>query len=134
MRYTPEEPGSQKVLPDGEYQFEVTNAEEKTSESSGNDMIALTLKIKDGGTVYDYLVNVGDALWKLNNFRASIGDDVKPGVSTDVDPDSFIGRRGTCVLYQDEYQGKKKNKVSDYVFVVSGPGAQTVSPPKDKWR
>jgi len=38
MRYTPGTPGEGSVLPDGEYEFEVTNAEEKTSNTSGNDM------------------------------------------------------------------------------------------------
>jgi hypothetical protein len=136
MKYTPNEPGSGTAVPDGEYPFEVTDAEEKESASSGNDMIALTLKIQGGGTVYDYLTATDGSTWKLDNFRASIGDEVKPGVAVDVDPDRFIGRKGTCILYTDIYQGKKKNKVADYVFVISGPNTPPPSPPpaKGKWR
>jgi len=135
MRYVPSTPGAGTALPDGEYQFEVTNAEEKTSNTSGNGMIELTLKIKDGPTVYDYLVNVEESFWKLDNFRTSIGEEVKPGVPVDINPEDFIGRRGTCLLYTDTYQGKKKNKVADYVFVIAGPGAvRQPSSPKDKWR
>jgi len=140
MRYTPGTPGEGgTALPDGEYPFEVTNAEEKQSNTSGNDMIELTLKIKDGPKVYDYLVNVSDSHWKLDNFLASIGWTVKPGVPVDIDPDGFIGRRGTCVLYSETWQGKKKNKVGDYVVVLAGPGAPPVSvaaqpQSKDKWR
>ena len=135
MRYTPSTPGAGSALPDGEYPFEVIGAEEKTSNSSGNDMIELTLKIKDGPTVYDYLVNIEESHWKLDNFLASIGENIKPGVPVDINPDNFIGRRGTCLLYTDMYQGKKKNKVADYVFVVSGPGAVNQSSSrKDRWR
>lgn len=135
MKYTPGNPGEGSAVPDGEYPFTVTNAEEKESASSGNDMIALTLKIQGGGTVYDYLTATDGSQWKLDNFLASIGENVKPGVSVDVDPDSLIGRKGNCILYTDTYQGKKKNKVADYVFVISGPGAQPPPPPaKDKWR
>jgi hypothetical protein len=139
MRYTPSTPEVGTAVPDGEYQFEVSNAEEKTSNSSGNDMIELTLKIKDGPTVYDYLVNVDESHWKLDNFLASIGENCKPGVPVDVNPDNFIGRRGTCLLYTDTYQGKKKNKVADYVFVISGsaavqPASAQAAPAKDKWR
>jgi uncharacterized protein DUF669 len=139
MRYTPSMPGEGSALPDGEYLFEVTDAEEKTSNSSGNDMIELTLKIKNGPTVYDYLVDVEGSHWKLDNFLASIGENVKPGVPVDINPDNFIGRRGTCLLYSDTYQGKKKNKVADYVFVISGPGAAASAVPEDaatknKWR
>jgi Protein of unknown function (DUF669) len=134
MRYVPNTPGAGAALPDGEYQFEVTNAEEKTSNTSGNDMIELTLKIKDGPTVYDYLVNVPESSWKIDNFRASIGEEIKPGVPLDINPEDFIGRRGTCLLYIDTYQGKKKNKVADYVFVIAGPGASPPAPPKGGWR
>jgi len=126
-------------LPDGEYQFEVTGAEEKVSNTSGNDMIELTLKIKGGPTVYDYLVNIDESHWKLDNFLAAIGFDFKPGVPVDIDPDNFIGRRGTCSLYSDTYQGRKKNKVADYVVVVTGSGARAQTPvpaasAKDSWR
>jgi hypothetical protein len=110
MHYTPSEPGSGTAVPDGEYAFMVTDAEEKQSASSGNDMIALTLKIQGGGTVYDYLTASDGSQWKLDNFRASIGEDVKPGVPVDIDPDRFIGRKGTCILYTDTYQGKKRKQ------------------------
>jgi hypothetical protein len=132
MQYTPTTPGEGSAVPDGEYQFEVTDAKEKVSNTSGNDMIELTLKIKDGPTVFDYLVAVEDSFWKITNFQASIGDNVKPGVPVDLDPDKLIGRRGTCLLYVDTWQGKKKNKVADYVVVISGPGAQPDT--SDKWR
>jgi hypothetical protein len=123
------------VLPDGEHLFEVTNAEEKESKSSGNDMIEVALKFKDGPTVYDYLIpGVAESEWKIVNFLSSIGEDVKPGVPVDLVPDRLIGRRGIAILYTDTYQGKKKNKVADYVFVIAGPGAPPPAAPKDKWR
>jgi hypothetical protein len=139
MRYTPSTPGEGAALADGEYQFEVSGAEEKVSNTSGNDMIELTLKIVNGPTVFDYLVSTPESYWKVDNFLASIGYEVKPGVPTDLDPDDFIGRKGTCILYTDTYQGKRKNKVSDYVFVISGPGANAkaapqAAPQKGKWR
>jgi hypothetical protein len=140
MKYTPGTPGSGSALPDGEYPFEVTNAEEKVSNSSGNDMIELVLKIKGGGTVYDYLVDIPDSHWKLDNFLASIGYDFKPGVSLDINPDNFIGRSGTCLLYTDTYQGKQKNKVGDYIVAIRRPRAAAAPPPvptapgKDNWR
>jgi len=128
-------PGEGSALPDGEYPFEVTDAQEKESKSSGNDMIELTLKIKDGSTVYDHLLpGVAESEWKVVNFLASIGEDIKPGVPVDLVPERLLGRRGTCILYTEMYQGRKKNKVADYVVVITGSGAAPQSPPKDKWR
>jgi hypothetical protein len=138
MQFTPSQPGGGSVVPDGQYPFETTNAEEKVSESSGNEMLAVTLKIKDGPTVYDYLVLNSDAAWKLTNFLASIGYPFKPGQPLNFEPDEVVGRKGECLLYTDSYQGKKRNKVADYVVVISGPGVSGSAPaadsPKDKWR
>src|SRR5215831_10682064 len=117
MKFVPSlNPGEGSAVPDGEYPFEVTDAQEKESKSSGNDMIELTLKIKGGTTVYDYLMpGVAESEWKVVNFLASIGEDIKPGVPVDLVPERLIGRRGTCILYTEMYQGRKKNKVADYV-------------------
>jgi hypothetical protein len=138
MKFVPSiSPGEgSAVLPDGEHPFEVSNAEEKESKSSGNDMLEVALKFKGGPTVYDYLIpGVAESEWKIVNFLSSIGEDVQPGVPVDLVPDRLIGRRGIAILYTDTYQGKKKNKVADYVFVISGPGAvKQPSSPKDKWR
>jgi hypothetical protein len=142
VKYTPNTPGEGSALPDGEYPFEVTDAEEKQSASSGNDMIELILRVNNSATVYDYLTATDGSVWKLDNFRASIGEEVKPGVPIDIDPDAWIGKKGVCILYTDTYQGKKKNKVADYVFVISGPKPPPppqpppapLAPPKNKWR
>jgi|SRR6516225_1271973 hypothetical protein len=139
MRYTPGTPGEGSTVPDGEHPYEVSNAEEKVSNSSGNNMFEITLKIKDGPTVYDYLVPSSDGRWKLDNFLASIDMGYKPGVPVDLNPNDWIGRRGTCILYTDTYQGRRKNKAADYVVVIAGPGAKketpvSAAPARDKWR
>src|SRR5262249_10158917 len=113
MKFTPGTPGEGSAVEDGEYEFSVTSAEEKTSKSSGADMIELILKIKGGPTVYDYLVSGDDSAWKLTNFLAAIGYQFKPGVELNVDPDDWIGKTGRCFLYSETYMGKRKNKVGD---------------------
>ena len=124
------------VLPDGEHPYEVSNTEEKESKSSGNDMLEVALKFKGCPTVYDYLIpGVAESEWKIVNFLSSIGEDVQPGVPVDLVPDRLVGRRGIAILCTDTYQGKKKNKVADYVIPISGPDAKLpASLPKDKWR
>lgn len=128
MRYTAANPTSY-TLPDGEYPFIVTAAEEKIA-STGSEMIALTLKIKDGPTVYDNLVNVESAWFKTDQFRAAIGDKIVPGAETDINPDNLIGRTGRCVLYTDLYDGKRRNKVAEYIIPRSTAPATQPAPAK----
>jgi Protein of unknown function (DUF669) len=135
MRYTASNPTA-LTLPDGEYPFVVTAAEEKTS-SNGNEMIALTLKIKDGPSVYDNLVNVESAWFKIDQFRAAIGDQIAPGTELDLNPDKWIRRVGRCILYTDMYDGKRRNKVAEYVVPLRNqtkpvPAAPVPVPPAPK--
>jgi hypothetical protein len=139
MRYIPGIPGEGSTVADGEHPFEVNNAEEKQSKTSGNDMLEVALKIKDGPIVYDYLLGIDESRWKLDNFLASIGYDFKPGIPIDINPEKLIGLRGTCLLYTDTYEGRKKNKVADYVVIIAGPGAKSPTPAplaqaKNSWR
>ena len=114
------------VLLDGEYPFIVTAAEERVA-NSGNNMIQLTLKIKGGPTIYDYLVDTETSWDKWNQFRAAIGEKIEPGVEIDINPESWIGRTGRVILHSEEWEGKKRNKVSEYVWLRST--ANSTQPP-----
>jgi hypothetical protein len=121
MKYVAGSP-SGTVLPEGEYPFECINAEAKVSSNSGNDMIEVSLKIgKDGPVVRDFLMGGEKTKWKLDNFRAAIGEQVKIREEVDINPDDFVGKTGRCFLYIDEYEGRRKNKVADYVVPLAGP-------------
>ena len=131
MHYKQSNPAA-TTKPDGEYEFMVTGAEEKTA-NSGNAMIALTHRIKDGPVVYDYLVDTEGAYFKWDQFRAAIGETVQPGVEIEIKPHTWIGKVGRCILYTDEYQGKRSNKVSEYILPPSKPpGAPPVT--KSAWK
>lgn len=133
MHYSYKQASPSSTLPDGEYAFFVIGAEEKTA-SSGNSMIAITLKIQDGPTIYDYLVDTEGAWFKWDQFRAAIGETVQPGVDIEIKPHLWIGKTGRCLLYSDEYQGRRSNKVSEYI--LPPPKPNTGSPPaaKSAWK
>jgi len=103
--------------PPGVYDFEVTESEERTSKS-GNDMIALTLKVynKDGDsrTVFDYLLP--SILYKLKHAAEACGnaDKYERGELTSVD---FYSKTGRLKLRIDPAQNgyAAKNAVQDYV-------------------
>jgi hypothetical protein len=132
MHYKQASP-SATTLPDGEYPFLVTGAEETTS-SAGNEMIKSTVKIKDGPTVYDYFPDVESSWPKLDQFLASIGETINPGAEVQLKPHTWIGKTGKCVLYTDEYQGRKSNKISEYL--LPPPKPDTGAPPsaKSSWK
>ena len=104
----------------GEYRLRVVDAREDTSKG-GNDMIKLKLRVlKDDGSegvsLFDYLVFTESTHWKINHFLKSCGK--HPGDNEDVDlyPDEMIGWECEATLIVEEFDGKKSNKVSAYLW------------------
>lgn len=122
MRYTviPEEDLKRGLLlEEGEGQFEVMNAIEKTS-AIGNEMIELQMKVWDKkgkqALIYDYLVSI--AQWKIHHFLKSIGS-LENYLAGDLAAHSLIGSTGTLMLkIEKDPKYGEKNKVADYIEVV----------------
>ena len=116
--HTEKEIAEAKLWPKGVYTFEITEACEKVSQSSGNPMIQLKIKLSDGNgkvrTISDYLT-AGQA-GKLRHAAAATGllDRYETGSLTDRD---FLGKRGKLKLGiekgKDGYPDK--NTVIDYL-------------------
>lgn len=107
-----------EVLPEGDYIAEVIEAEVGISNGSrtrGADTIELKLKeISSGATFYETLIFHPSCDWKVDTFVNCMGMAAQPGEEIDLSEENIIGRRGWVRLYEDEYQGKKKNKVRVY--------------------
>jgi hypothetical protein len=120
--------------PPGVYDFEVAESEERTSKS-GNDMIALTIKVynKDGEsrTVFDYLLP--SILYKLKHAAEACGnaDKYERGELTSVD---FYGKTGKLKLRVDPPQNgyAAKNAVQDYVVDARKEGPSLFGAPKQR--
>ena len=105
----------------GDYTVEVIGAVETLS-SKRSDMIELKLKVRPEGAVFfDYLVFVKNSFWKIDAFRAAIGEIVLPDEEIDVHADDFIGKRGLARLIVEEYQGRKRNKVAAWLAPQAKP-------------
>jgi hypothetical protein len=107
----------------GDYEVEVVNAIETTSKG-GHDMIELNLKTSAGSYLYDFLVFIPTAFWKIDSFRAATGEVVEPDQDVELTADHVIGRTGTARLIVEEYNGKKRNKVAAWIIGAEKPAAQ----------
>ncbi len=94
----------------GDYQVEVVDAIETTSRN-GHEMIELKLRTSAGSYLYDFLVFIPNAFWKIDAFRAATGEDVTPDEDVEITADDLIGRTGTARLALEEYNGRQRNKV-----------------------
>ena len=99
----------------GEYTAEVVNAEETVSQK-GSDMIELKLRVQpSGATLFDHLVFMETAFWKIDAFRAATGENVTPDQEIEIRGDDLIGRTGRVRLIVEEFNGRKRNKVAAWL-------------------
>lgn len=100
----------------GEYTLEVVNAEEAVSQK-GSDMIELKLRIQPSGAIlFDHLVFMDTAFWKIDAFRAATGEHVGADQEVEIRADDLIGRTGRAKLIVEEFKGRKRNKVGAWLL------------------
>ena len=107
----------------GDYQVEVIGAIETLSKSK-HEMIELKLRTSEGSYLYDFLVFIPNAFWKIDAFRSSTGEEVLPEQDVELTADDLIGRTGTVRLSLEEYNGKKRNKVIAWLVSAAKPAAK----------
>ena len=113
----------------GDHPVEVIDAVESFSRS-GHEMIELKLRTSAGSYLYDFLVFIPSAFWKIDSFRAATGEAVTPEDDVEIVADDLIGRTGTARLIVEEYNGKKRNKVAAWLASKAGrmPAMPTAKP------
>lgn len=135
MRYTPKsekEIAEERLLPEGEYPYQISGAIEKTSKS-GNDMIELTVRVfkPDGSFVLvtDYLLE--SLAYKLRHAAVACGLEKIYDAGT-LTADNFIGKEGMLKLgIQKDKNGQypDRNSVKDYIVPKDGEAKVVI--PKD---
>jgi len=120
MKFTPkteEQISKEKLLPDGDYPFEIAKAVDKTSKA-GNEMIELNIRVfkSDGSFIFvnDYLLE--SMLYKLLHAANACGltRQYEQGLLVAND---FVGKQGYLTLKTDPGKGDfgPKNVVKDYI-------------------
>jgi hypothetical protein len=106
------------LLPDGIYPFYVKNAK-LTTAATGSEMINLTLQVNGTFTVYDNLVFVENAGWKIDQFRIATGEVLgAAGSDANLEDTDCIQRRGEVEIGTDEFpknSGRMRNVVVGYI-------------------
>ncbi len=142
MKFAPksqEELALAGLLPAGKYPFEVIKAEDKTSKTSGNEMLALQLKVYGEGervaTVFEYLMASNEQ--RLNQFCVMTGLQEKYE-SGELEAFDCEGRTGwVCIKIQPAKDGyDPKNIVSYYcakpeTTLAGVPASRLAAAPKD---
>lgn len=105
------------LLPDGDYDYEVSAAEDCVSQA-GNDQIKLELTVFDGESrhkVWDYLVASDKAAWKIRQFAASCGM-LERYECGELEAGNCEGRSGRVSIWTQESKGyAPQNKVKAYL-------------------
>jgi len=132
MRFTPKsqkELDEERLLPDGQYGFVISDAKNKTS-AAGNEMIELTVRVfkPDGNFILisDYLME--KMLYKLLHCCEVCGL-TKEYEAGELDPNLFVGKEGYVkIKTQKDKTGAypDKNVIADYIS--SDDGAKFTAP------
>lgn len=127
MQFTPrseKEVSQYSLIPKGEYDFEVLEAEDCVSKNSGNEQIKLKLGLYVGDKrrlVWDYLLPALE--YKLRHFCDSVGLLAKYENGT-LTAEDCVGRSGKCKIDIQRDPGgfyEDKNVVKDYVLRPAKP-------------
>lgn len=125
---TEDQLNEERMLPEGEYPFEISAAEETTS-AKGNEMIKLLVRVfKPDGQfilVNDYLLEIMQFKLLHCSEACGLADKYDTG---ELAAEDFIGKTGKLKLGQDPAKGDfpAKNSIKDYIADSAGE-----KPPKD---
>jgi hypothetical protein len=126
------------LLPEGDYSFIVTEADEPSKNANGNWVLHLTLSIQPSGT--PVWANPWAGTDRLGEKRNQIAEFLicinrKPKEDEDVDWDSLVGAKGKCRIVQREekregaYKGKLRNEVH---YFYTPKAVKTGAPQEEK--
>lgn len=116
--FTGVESGGGRSLPDGDYDFVVDEVTEEIGESSDEPYLKWVLKVASGShrgvKVWENTSLQPQALWKLRGLLEAMGHQVD-GKFTLRPLSQFDGEALRCRIENEEYNGKQKPRVAEYL-------------------
>lgn len=123
-----------RAIPDDDYLLEVVSVEEKEGRDSGAIYLAWKYKVADGAykgaTVYDNTSLSPQALWRLKRLLEAMGIQADGKMSLDIN--SYKGKRVLATIANEEYNGKQKPRVVEFLF--GAPGENSSSGPSNPYK
>jgi len=65
--------------------------------------------------LYDRLVFTSSAFWKIDSFRAAIGETVVPDEEVNIEADELIGKTARIRTVNETYEGRQRSKVAAWL-------------------
>ena len=112
-----------KLLPKGNYPFEVLDAKEKALDKDGaklkkgTQFIELKIKVNDEVTIFDNLFFDASTFWKIDAFLKSIGMHTGDGEVITIDCFDLCGEKGFADLKVGKNgRGEDRNEIGGYTW------------------
>lgn len=103
---------TESKLKPGEYLATVEEVSVETSQSN-TEYLKWKFKIDGGGIAYYNTSLQPQALWNLRNLLEALGVEV-PNSAMDIDLEDMLGRELMVLIDMEEYEGKKRPKMTDF--------------------
>lgn len=103
---------------EGQHTAKITEVQESTTQA-GDDMLTMVFEVirgdSKGAKVFDNFVLTDKALWKLKQLLQVLG--VKCDGKIALDLDKLVGKICDIAVYHEEYNGKMKARIDEYIAI-----------------
>ena len=105
---------------EGQHTAKIVEVQENTTQA-GDDMLTMVFEVirgeSKGAKVFDNFVLTDKALWKLKQLLQVVG--VKCDGKIALDLDKLVGKVCDIAVYYEEYNGKTKARIDEYIALKS---------------
>ena len=105
---------------EGQHTAKIVEVQENTTQA-GDDMLTMVFEVirgdSKGAKVFDNFVLTDKALWKLKQLLQVVG--VKCDGKIALDLDKLVGKVCDIAVYHEEYNGKTKARIDEYIALKS---------------
>lgn len=121
-----ESEGGRRRFPEGDYHVKYTGYKTGRSKEKDTPYVRVMFKILDGKykseTVSDFLYLSDKALWRIRSFLEALGVAV-PKKKVNINFAKYVGKELGITLVDDEYEGRVRSRVGDYLDLDTLRGA-----------